>query len=149
MPEDPVELVRVPRLSPHAPYAYAASVAPGSRLVCTAGACPLDAQGRTVAPGDVAAQAEQVMQNLFAALGAAGAGPADVVASTVYVASGDRADLVAAWDVVRRHFGDHDAPSTLLGVTVLGYPDQLVEVQALAAVRPDRVARPGGVDPSS
>lgn len=29
-------------------------------------------------------------------------------------------------------FGDHDAPSTLLGVAVLGYPDQLVEVEAVA-----------------
>ena len=28
--------------------------------------------------------------------------------------------------------GDHDAPSTLMGVTVLGHPDQLVEVQAVA-----------------
>ena len=34
------------------------------------------------------------------------------------------ADLLAAWEVVRRHFGDHDAPSTLLGVAVLGYRDQ-------------------------
>ena len=124
-----VDLVRVPALSPQAPYAYAASVAPGARLVCTAGACPLDEQGRTVAPGDVTGQAEQVMANLV------GARLADVVVSTIYVASTDRAALVAAWDVVRRHFGDHDAPSTLLGVTVLGYPDQLVEVRALAAVR--------------
>lgn len=31
-------------------------------------------------------------------------------------------------------FGDHDAPSTLLGVTVLGYYDQLVEIEAVAAV---------------
>jgi hypothetical protein len=37
--------------------------------------------------------------------------------------------------VVRRGFGDHDAPSTLLGVAVLGYPDQLVEVEAIAALR--------------
>jgi hypothetical protein len=36
--------------------------------------------------------------------------------------------------VVRRGFGDHDAPSTLLGVAVLGYPDQLVEVEAIAAL---------------
>ena len=35
---------------------------------------------------------------------------------------------------MKRHFGDHDAPSTLLGVSVLGYPDQLVEVEAVAAV---------------
>jgi hypothetical protein len=30
---------------------------------------------------------------------------------------------------------DHDAPSTLLGVAVLGYPDQLVEVEAVAVGR--------------
>ncbi len=61
--------------------------------------------------------------------------PADVARSTVYVASADRADLVATWGVVRDRFGDHDAPSTLLGVAALGYPDQLVEVEAVA-VRP-------------
>jgi hypothetical protein len=43
-----------------------------------------------------------------------------------------RADLVAAWEVVRAAFGDHDAPSTLLGVALLGYPEQLVEVEAIA-----------------
>ena len=135
MTEPAVDLVRVPSLSAQVPYAYAASVARGARVVCTAGACPLDEQARTVAPGDVPAQAEQAMSNLAAALAAAGARLADVVTSTVHVASADRADLVAAWDVVRRHFGDHDAPRTLLGVPVLGHPDQLVEVQAMAAVR--------------
>ena len=46
----------------------------------------------------------------------------------------DLADLVAAWEVVEAAFGEHDAPSTLLGVTVLGYTDQLVEIEAVAAV---------------
>lgn len=73
------------------------------------------------------------MANLKTALGDAGAWLTDVVKTTVYVASHDRADLVAAWEVVSRAFGDHDAPSTLLGVAVLGYPDQLVEVEAIAA----------------
>ena len=41
---------------------------------------------------------------------------------------------MAAWDVIRAAFGDHDAPSTLLGVSVLGYPDQLVEIEAVAAI---------------
>lgn len=87
-----------------------------------------------MAPGDVAAQAEQVMANLRIALRAAGADLGDVLKTTVYVATTRREDLVAAWDVVHRHFGDHDAPSTLLGVCVLGYPDQLVEVEAVAAL---------------
>jgi enamine deaminase RidA (YjgF/YER057c/UK114 family) len=55
-----------------------------------------------------------------------------VLKTTVFVASAERADLVTAWDVVRAAFGDHDAPSTLLGVAVLGYPDQLVEIEAVA-----------------
>jgi hypothetical protein len=44
-------------------------------------------------------------------------------------------DRLAAWEVVKRHGGDHDAPSTLLGVTVLSYLNQLVEVEAVAALR--------------
>jgi enamine deaminase RidA (YjgF/YER057c/UK114 family) len=130
-----VELLTAPDLTNRAPYAYAAVARDVSRLVFTAGACPLDAAGETVAPGDVAGQAEQVMANLVVALGAAGAGLTDVVRTTVYVATQRREDLVTAWEVVRRVFGDHDAPSTLLGVTVLGYPEQPVEVEAVAALR--------------
>jgi enamine deaminase RidA (YjgF/YER057c/UK114 family) len=128
-----VELIRSAELAGTVPYAYAA-VAGG--VVFTAGACPLDAGGNVVAVGDVAGQTEQVMANLAAALRAAGAGLTDVTKTTVYVATTDRADLVAAWDVVSRWFGAHDAPSTLLGVTVLGYRDQLVEVEATAIRQP-------------
>jgi hypothetical protein len=42
--------------------------------------------------------------------------------------------LVTAWEVVRDAFADHDVPSTLMGVTVLGYAGQLVEIEAIAAV---------------
>jgi enamine deaminase RidA (YjgF/YER057c/UK114 family) len=129
-----VELIRPDHLTPHVPYAYAAVPRGGSLLVFTAGACPLDSAGAIVAPGSVADQAEQVMENLRTALHAAGAQLHDVVKTTVYVVSADRSDLVAAWDVVRRHFGDHDPPSTLLGVSALGYPEQLVEVEAVAAL---------------
>jgi enamine deaminase RidA (YjgF/YER057c/UK114 family) len=122
------ELVRAPSLAA-APYAAASVV---GDLVHTAGACPLDESGAVVHPGDHAAQAHQVMDNLAAALAAAGASLSDVAKTTVYVVSDRRDDLVAVWEVVRAAFGDHDAPSTLLGVAVLGYPDQLVEVEAVA-----------------
>jgi enamine deaminase RidA (YjgF/YER057c/UK114 family) len=125
-----MELVRVPTLTQDVPYAYA-SVSPGG-TVYAAGACPLDGDGEVVAPGDVSAQTAQVMANLELALRAAGCALGDVLKTTVYVASSDRSDLVAAWQVVRAAFGEHDAPSTLLGVAVLGYPDQLVEVEAVA-----------------
>jgi enamine deaminase RidA (YjgF/YER057c/UK114 family) len=128
-----VQLIRAAGLYGGVPYAYAsAATVPSDELVFTAGACPLDENGKVVGD-DVQAQARQAVGNLTAALCAVGAGLADVLKTTIYVASADRADLVAAWDVIRAAFGDHDAPSTLLGVTVLGYPGQLVEIEAVAA----------------
>ena len=126
-----VRLVRSDRLYGGVPYAYAAA-AGQSALVFTAGACPLDTGGEVVAPGDVRGQAAQAMANLAEALAAAGSGLDRVLKTTIYVVSAERADLVAAWDVIRAAFGDHDCPSTLLGVAVLGYPGQLVEIEAVA-----------------
>jgi enamine deaminase RidA (YjgF/YER057c/UK114 family) len=127
-----VELIRVPKLGP-APYAYAAIAPERSRLVFTAGACPLDEHGAIVAVGDIAGQTERAVQNLQTALEAAGVGLQHVIKTTIYVASSDRADLVAAWTIISRHLGAHDVPSTLLGVALLGYRDQLIEIEAVAA----------------
>lgn len=126
-----INLVRSDSLYKEAPYAYA-SIAPRGALIFTAGACPLDDRGEVVGLGDVRAQASLAVANLSTALAASGATLADVLKTTVYVASADQADLVAAWEVVRAAFGEHDAPSTLLGVAVLGYSGQLVEIEAVA-----------------
>ena len=127
----PAHLIRADGLYRGAPYAYAAIAPPGS-LIFTAGACPIDADGVVTAPGDYVRQAEHAMANLVTALAATGAGLTDVLKTTVYVASANRADLVSTWQVVAAAFGEHDAPSTLLGVTVLGYSGQLVEIEAVA-----------------
>jgi enamine deaminase RidA (YjgF/YER057c/UK114 family) len=127
----PVNLIRSDSLYTGVPYAYASTAAPGS-LIFTAGACPLDDNGQIVGAGDVRAQASLAVANLRTALAEAGATLADVLKTTVFVACTQQADLVAAWEVVEEAFGDHDAPSTLLGVTVLGYHDQLVEIEAVA-----------------
>lgn len=130
-----VRLIRSGTLSDVAEYAYAATAPADARFVFLAGACPLDDDGLTVGVGDHAAQAAQCVRNLLVALRDAGAGLTDVVSTRVLVATTRQADLVTAWEVVREAFGDHDVPSTLVGVTVLGYDDQLVEVEAVAAVR--------------
>lgn len=130
-----VRLIRNQQLAKTVDYAYAATAEAPARSVWVAGACPLDGNGETVALGDYAGQAHQVMRNLVTALEGAGAALTDVVKTTVYVASSQQQDLVTAWSVYREYMGSHDVPSTLLGVTVLGYRDQLVEVEAVA-VRP-------------
>lgn len=74
------------------------------------------------------------MQNMNSALKAAGPSPTDVVSTRVLVASTEQKDLVAAWDVFRSAFGDHEVPSTLMGTTVPGYDHQPAEIEAVAAV---------------
>ncbi|MDA2805330.1 RidA family protein [Nocardiopsis suaedae] len=129
-----IDLIRSSdRLTDDIDYAYAAVTT--ARTVYTAGACPLDVDGSTVAPGDFQAQARRCVTNLEAALDEAGAALTDVVKYTVYVASSRQEELVEAWDAVRASFGGHDAPATLLGVAALGYDDQLVEVEAVAALK--------------
>ncbi|HKE69127.1 MAG TPA: Rid family hydrolase [Nocardioidaceae bacterium] len=129
-----VTLIRSSRLSDVAQYAYAATAPADSRLIFLAGACPLNADGSTAAVGDYAGQAAKVIENLQVALVDSGASLTDVISTRVLVASSRQEDLVTAWQVVREAFGEHDVPSTLIGVTVLGYTDQLVEVEAVAAV---------------
>ena len=118
-------------LYPGAPYEYS-SVARG--LVFTAGACPLDETGRVVGPGDFESQAARTVENLRAALGERGVGPECLLKTTVFVVAQTRADLVRVWDVVSPRLGR--APSTLVGVSLLGYADQLVEIEAIAVIDP-------------
>lgn len=106
------------------------------RLAFLAGQCPLDRSGAVVGLDDVEAQVDQVAANALTALSAAGARPEHVVRSVIYVASSDRAVLVAVW---QRFNASAIAPafttaSTLLGVAVLGFPGQLVELDLTATL---------------
>jgi enamine deaminase RidA (YjgF/YER057c/UK114 family) len=116
----------------HPPPDYAHVSIGSGRVVHTAGAVPLDSDGRLVGEGDIAAQTGWAIVNLLAQLGEAGATAGDVAKTTVYVV-GDRAALAAVWNVVRAS-PLHGAPSTLVGVSVLGYPGQRVEIEAVAVV---------------
>jgi len=127
-----VERMHIPELFPPPGYAHVA-VATDPRLVLTAGAVPLDRDGSIVGVGDVRVQTRQTLDNLMVQLAAGGAGGEDVLKTTVYVASTDRADLVAVWAEVQRS-PIAAAASTLLGVALLGYPEQLVEIEAVAVL---------------
>lgn len=116
---------------PGAPYEYTRTA---SGLIFTAGACPLDDEGRVVAPGDYETQAARATENLLEVLATHGVDAESVLKTTIYVLGDERDDLVRVWEVVSTRLGR--APSTLLGVSLLGYPDQLVEIEAIA--RADR-----------
>lgn len=115
-----------------AAYDYAAVARAGATLF-TAGACPIDADGLVVDANDHAAQARLALANLFVVLAAHGAGPEHLVRTTIYVV-GTREDLLTVWTAVADGLAPHRPPSTLLGVSVLGYPNQLVEIDGIAAL---------------
>lgn len=125
-----IERLNAPGLSRPPGYAHAA-VAAGGRLVTTAGAVPLDADGRLVGPGDYIAQTRQTLENLMRALDVAGGTGDAVLKTTVYVVATDRADLNAVWRMIQES-PIAAAASTLLGVSLLGYEGQLVEIEAIA-----------------
>jgi enamine deaminase RidA (YjgF/YER057c/UK114 family) len=116
------------------PYDYASVVSSGSTLF-TAGACPLDEAGQVVGVGDHILQARAALANLVAILALHGANADDLVRTTVYVV-GEHDDLVRVWQVIADGLRPARPPSTLLGVTSLGYRDQLVEIDGVAALAP-------------
>jgi enamine deaminase RidA (YjgF/YER057c/UK114 family) len=66
VPSPSIDLIRSHELTDRVPYAYAAVANDISRLIYTAGACPLDDSGAIVPVGDIAGQAALAMANLAA-----------------------------------------------------------------------------------
>lgn len=122
----------------HDPAGYShVTISDEGRLAHLAGQCPLDLDGKVVgAPGDFDAQTDQVIANCLTVLAAAGATPADVVRSIVYVVSPDSSDLAEVWERINASaLGPaFTSASTLLGVAALGYHGQLVEIDLTAAL---------------
>ena len=112
------------------------TIAEAGRTVYFAGQCPVDLEGNVVGGEDYLAQADQVITNTAAALKAAGATPADVVRTTVYVCSADSGQLSAVWHhLLNSEIGEAlTSASTLLGVAQLGFSGQLLELDVTAVL---------------
>ncbi len=131
-----IEKFNPPTVHEPAGYSHVTISAPG-RLAHLSGQCPLDLAGNVVGePGDHAAQTEQVITNCLAVLEAAGAAPADVVRSVIYVVSSDSGVLGTVWRLLNASplAPAFTSASTLLGVAALGYQGQLIEVDLTAAM---------------
>lgn len=131
---------QITRINPdhlHTPPGYHhITVVTAGRTAYLAGQCPLDASGGLVGEGDIDAQIDQIAENAVTALAAVDATPSQVVRTVVYVVSDERAALSAAWARLTesRIGAAFTSASTLLGVSQLGFPGQLVEVDLTAAL---------------
>jgi enamine deaminase RidA (YjgF/YER057c/UK114 family) len=113
-------------------YTHVVEVLAG-RPVYISGQVALDATGALVGPGDLAAQARQVFDNLRLALEAAGAGFGQVVKLTFYLRDASQMPVVRE---VRDQYLDPDRPpaSTAVEVRRLVRDDLLIEVEAVAVI---------------
>jgi enamine deaminase RidA (YjgF/YER057c/UK114 family) len=121
----------------HRPRGYTHAVAVDSgRLIFIAGQVAFDKEGNLVGNGDLRAQTEKALDNLVAALAAAGATPADVVKVNTYVVNYRPADLAVIREARARIFPGQNPPaSTLVGVQALAVEELLIEIEAIAVLK--------------
>jgi len=110
---------------------YSQGVKAGGFLFLS-GQIALDPQTMSVVPGDAAAQTEQAMKNMKAALGSQGLDFSDVVKTTVFIK--DMNEFKRINEVYGRFF-EKDAPARSC-VEVARLPkDVLVEIEAIALLK--------------
>lgn len=127
-----IKLLRDPNLA-EVSYAYASEVPEGFKIYHLAGACPLDYEGKVPEESSIEVQTKLCMDNARSVLAQIDATLSDVIYTRILVATDRREDLVEAWHAYETEMGKHDAPSTLHGVTVLGYFGQKVEIELTIA----------------
>lgn len=113
-------------LAPTPGYRYAERSGP---QLFVAGQVPLDSDGKLVGAGSPGVQATRCLDNLQTLLDVHGFTAGDIRQLKVYVV-GPHQNLLDAWTAVTDWFDGPVPPATLLGVHLLGYSDQLVEIDA-------------------
>lgn len=127
-----IEHIRPDAMANNPAYTHVVA-AQGARTVYISGQVSIDAAGNIVGVGDLAAQTEQVMENLSTALSAAGATFDDVVKITTFVVGYKPEHRAVISEVRGRHLpADNPPASTLVGVQALAGPEWLIEIEATA-----------------
>ncbi|MGA8239287.1 MAG: RidA family protein [Desulfobacterales bacterium] len=93
------------------------------------GQVPNNGSGEIIGCSDPYKQAQQCLANLELLLKSHNFEKNDIQHLTVYVV-GQRENLTDAWRAVQGVFPNGVPPATLLGVALLGYENQLVEIDA-------------------
>jgi 2-iminobutanoate/2-iminopropanoate deaminase len=131
MPKREVRSSRLP--APMRGGAFSAGMeAPAGRTVYVSGMVSMDAEGNVVGDGDVRLQTERVLENVRAALEAAGGTLRDVVKVTVFIR--DMGDYDGIHEVRRRYFEEPYPASSMVEVSALIDPRLLVEIEAVAVI---------------
>jgi len=126
-----IERMNPQGLSTPTGYSHVVSVR-GGRTIYIAGQVAFDASGQLVGKGDLAAQTQQVFENLATALKAAGATFANVVKTNYYMR--DASQVATVREIRSKYFTAELPASTLVEVSRLANADFLIEIEVVAVV---------------
>ena len=118
--------------APDGRFSQCAVIESSTRLLLISGQVARDASGALVGAGDMTTQAEQVFANLQDILADYGTDFRSAIKATIFVVDMARVDEV--FEVRARYYGDAMPASTLVGVTALGDPEWLLEVELIAEI---------------
>ncbi|MFD7504030.1 RidA family protein [Streptomyces sp. NPDC059850] len=110
-------------------FGYSQAIKSGE-LIHVSGQLALDEAGEFVHADDFAAQLKQTYANLDKVLDHYGVTRSQVVSQTLYVVNLLQ-NASAAAEGNRAYFGDHRPVSTVVGVTELTFPGQVVEISCV------------------
>ena len=121
---------------------YSQAIKSGNTIYLS-GSMPCDENFNLVGKGDFVAQTRQSLENMKRTLSAAGATMQDVVKLTWYVRNiGNLEDEQSDWNrassVRREYFGEWCPAAMLVEISRLDFPDQLLEIDAIAVIDPDQ-----------
>jgi enamine deaminase RidA (YjgF/YER057c/UK114 family) len=107
---------------------------PPGRMVFVSGQVAWNRECKLVGGDDLVGQTQQALENVGAALEAAGASPSDVTLVRAYIVDFQPEHGARIGPVFARYFGSPPPASTWVGVTGLAGPDFLIEIECIAVV---------------
>jgi len=118
--------------SPYEPIVGFSRAVQIGNVIAVGGTGPLGPDGKTVGPGDVAAQARRCFEISLAALEQLGAGAGDIIRTRIMLTRLE--DWEAAARVHGEFFGEIRPASTIMQVTSFVDPEWLIETEVDAVV---------------
>jgi len=117
---------------PSGHFSHATVIEARGRLVFVSGMTARRADGTIAGVGDIEAQTRQVLENIKAAMQAAGGTLDDVCRVDVYIRNMEHFDAIHK---VRREYFKPPLPaSTMVEVTKMVSPDYLIEISAIGVI---------------
>jgi len=111
-------------------------VVTGGRLLFLAGQTASDTEGTIVAPGNLVAQYEQILQNLKTVVEAVGGTMQNIVKITIFVSDRDDylAHLKPLGKIHQAFFGNYYPATALLEISRFFQDEAMIEIEGLAVL---------------